>query len=86
MWELHPISEEGRPSCVYCSVLGSKRVFYDENNVIMYEGQKFLPVVRVCPCVEGKHLHIFYGYIPAVEEREDTVTETPFVTLCIILL
>lgn len=39
------------------------------------EGQRFLLniVMRVCPCVECKHLHILYGYIPAVERERERI-------------
>lgn len=57
------------------------------------EVQRFLLdiVMRVCPCVECKHLHILYGYIPAVErerEREGIVTEKQLLqhSLCTLLL
>ncbi len=44
-------------------------VFFKRYNNVA-EGQRFLldVVMRVCPCVACKHLHILYGYIPAVEE------------------
>lgn len=49
--------------------------------MLFVEGWRFLLdiVMRVCPCVESKHLHILYDYIPAVgREREDIVTESNF--------
>lgn len=56
--------------------------------MLFVEGPRFLLdiVMRVCPCVECKHLHILYGYIPAVEgERVDIVTENNFCNIDCVL-
>lgn len=76
-------------TALYC---GANFFFFLLIIMLFDEGQRFLlPVVmRVCPCVECKHLHILYGYIPAVRkrEREDIVTEKTLLQrrLCIVLL
>lgn len=50
--------------------------------MLFVEGWKFLlDIMRVCPLLESKHLHIFYAYIPPVGRKiEDIVTEKVFAT------
>lgn len=42
-------------------------------------------VISVCPCVECKHLHILYGYIPAVEWERGYCYENKFCNLGYVL-
>lgn len=77
-WELLPVSEEGRPSCVYCSLPGEHLCFLTDKIMLFYMkgGGFYLTLFWGFVHVWNANICTFYmATFLLSREREDAVTD-----------